>query len=86
MIDDLKEGDPVIVYKKIWMNDIPRKGIITKTFYSSLNNIPQTLIYQVSFYKDGKYISGCNIFKNHGETIELDIQENRNNKIWNILD
>ena len=74
------------------MDDKPKKGIITKIFYApfsvggSVLNNTKTLIYRVSFYKDGKYISGCNIFKNHGETIELDIQEIRNNKIWNILD
>ena len=73
----MKVGDPVIVYKPIWMNHKPKNGIINEIF--EYDNKP---VYRVYFYDEmGKYKEGCNIFKYQGETIELDVITIRDRKL-----
>jgi hypothetical protein len=39
-------------------------------------------VYRVYFYdEEGKYKDGCDISKNYGDTIEIDIQETREAKL-----
>lgn len=77
---NMKVGDPVIVYKPIWMNNESKRGIINEIFM--FNN---KTLYRVYFYDEmGRYKDGYNIFTYQGETIELDIQKIRDLKIKDL--
>lgn len=73
----MKVGDKVLVYKNNWYDNIKEKGTIVEIF--EINN---RIVYRVYFYDEkGKYKSGCNIFTDQKETIELDRQEVRECKL-----
>ena len=60
---NLKVGDPVIVYKPIWMNNTPKQGYIKEL-------LDGKKVYRVFFYdENGKWIDGCNIFTQQGELL-----------------
>ena len=73
----MKVGDPVIVYKPIWMDNKPKSGKLVEVF-----ELDNRVVYRVYFYdKSGRWLSGCNIFTYQNETIELDIECMRDLKI-----
>ncbi len=74
---DLVVGDPVIVYKPIWMINIFKCGRLYEIF-----ELDNRVVYRVYFYdRNGRWLSGCNIFTYQNETIELNIEEVRNTKL-----
>jgi hypothetical protein len=73
----LKVGDPVIVYKRNWLNGIHKSGRINEIFCLGDNTI-----YRVYFYDNSdKWVDGCNIFRHLGESIELDTVRLRDTKL-----
>jgi hypothetical protein len=76
----MKVGDPVIVYKSIWyQTKSKRSGIISKI-------IDCNKIYQIKFYDiNNRWVDGCNIFIEHGDTIELDILKIRDIKLNKLV-
>jgi len=77
---NLKVGDPVIVYKPIWMNNTPKQGYINEIF-----ELDAKTVYRVYFYNEGgRWDSGCNIFTYQGETIKLDVEIERDLKLKDL--
>lgn len=76
----LKVSDPVIVYKPIWVDEKPKIGNISTIFI-----VNDKVVYGVKFEEEEDSCSfgnrGCNIFKHHDETIELDLTRLRSNKL-----
>lgn len=76
----MKVGDKVLVYKTHWYDNIKRKGTLVKIF-----EIEGKPVYRIYFYDElGKYKDGCNIFTYQEETIELDLEEMRNDVFKNL--
>lgn len=70
-------GDKVIVYKRNWFG-LKKSGVLAYIFY--LND--KSEVFRIYFYDEfGRYKSGCNIFINQGETIEIDKEEIRNDRL-----
>jgi hypothetical protein len=83
---NLKVGDPVIVYKPIWMNKVHKNGYVNEIF--ELDGI---MVYRVYFYDEGgRWVSSCNIFthsnyfSHQGETIKLDVETERDLKLKDL--
>ena len=77
---NLKVGDPVIVYKPIWMNNTPKQGYINEIF-----EVDSKTVYRVYFYNvEGEWTCGCNIFTYQEETIKLNIEEARDLKLKDL--
>lgn len=77
---NLKVGDPVIVYKPIWMNKVHKNGYVNEIF-----EVDGITVYRVYFYNEsGRYSSGCNIFTHQGETIKLDVETERDLKLKDL--
>jgi hypothetical protein len=77
---NLKVGDPVIVYKPIWMNNTSKQGYINEIF-----EVDSKTVYRVYFYSEGgSWTCGCNIFTYQGETIKLNIEEARDLKLKDL--
>jgi hypothetical protein len=73
----MKIGDKVLVWKNNWYDKIKKKGKLVEIF--EIDNKP---VYRIYFYNEkGRWESSCNIFTYQSETIELDIEEMRNDKL-----
>jgi len=74
---NLKVGDPVIVYKPIWMDAVYRYGYVNEIF-----ELDGKTVYRVYFHDEGgRWISGCNIFTHKREIIKLDVEKLRDLKL-----
>ena len=79
----MKVGDKVIVTKRNWHTNPKRKGTLVGILQQYHKHTFQVMdVYRVYFYdEEGKYKDGCDISKNYGDTIEIDIQETREAKL-----
>jgi hypothetical protein len=75
----MKEGDKVIVWKRQW--DYEKKGTIAKILL--IEDLKP--VYRVYFYENGRYVDGCNVFTSHGDLIEIDIEEMREDLLNRLL-